>query len=204
MEELQSTEILDREILEDARKKAMRIFKQTEDTMQSDNAQWEKKINESIDKLDIKYNEQKYSETDRRMKRLPVDKHRIKIEKIQNMLDFAAESWYKSLSRDQILKLLSCELEKRFACCNDLFSDRQIHAYYNALDYNEAEELVKKISPACLIKKNKNDSAYPSIILETDEVIITSSIEIIIESILSEKRAELTASLLGQAYTEGA
>jgi hypothetical protein len=59
MDELQSTEILDREILEDARKKVVRIFKAAEDTINSQNAEWDKKTISSIDELDKKHKEQR-------------------------------------------------------------------------------------------------------------------------------------------------
>jgi hypothetical protein len=42
MEELQSTEALDREILEDARKKAFKILKGADETLASSKTAWEK------------------------------------------------------------------------------------------------------------------------------------------------------------------
>ena len=59
MEELQSTELLDREILEDARKKAMRILKTCEETIKTQNTGWEKKKLDAAGALEKKHNEQK-------------------------------------------------------------------------------------------------------------------------------------------------
>ena len=55
MEELQSTEVLDREILEDARKKALRILKSSEDTVKTHDQEWENKIAENINQIKNKY-----------------------------------------------------------------------------------------------------------------------------------------------------
>ena len=56
MEELQSTEILEREILEDARKKAMRILKTADDTIRAKTAEWEKKTADAVAELEKKNN----------------------------------------------------------------------------------------------------------------------------------------------------
>jgi len=206
MEELQSTEVLDREILEDARKKALRILKNAEDTIRSQNAQWEKKTAENIENLAKKYDEQKKVDAQRVMARLPVDMLRIKIQKIETHLKSAVEVWYKSLSRAQILDLLSLELAKRLEqleLSNEQLTvrDKQIDAEISGIDLDEADTLFKKLKITCNIKENNQTANnFPSIILETDKVRITVSIEQTAGFILQEKRAQLIEALVGSAF----
>jgi len=203
MEELQSTEILDREILEDARKKALRILKTADDTARAQTAEWEKKAAEGIDDLDKKYNEQRELTAGKVMARLPIDKRRAKVEKIESLLTYAVESWYKSLSRERILELLTVEFAKRLALCEEFTASAQKRAFYCGLDRKEAESVLKIASGACTIEENTAVHNYPSIILETGNVRVIASIQKIVDFLLQEKREELVEALLGRAFMEG-
>ena len=202
MEELQSTEILDREILEDARKKALRILKTSEDTVNAQTAQWEEKAAKSIDELEKKYGELRVSAVEKVMSKLPIDKHRAKIEKIENLLQSAVESWYKNLSREQMLKLLTGELTKRLALVNDqLIINKEKLAKINGLNRREAEIILKKLNFKCTIEEDSQGGLYPSITLYTGDIRIIASMREIIDSLLQEKRAELAEALVGRAFT---
>jgi len=211
MEELQSTEVLDREILEDARKKALRILKNAEDTIRSQNTQWEKKISDSIEDLVKKYDEQKNVDAQRVMARLPIDMLRAKIAKVETHLKSAIEVWYKNLSRAQILDLLFLELAKRLeqlSISNEQLTvnDEKINAdSVCALIYGikkeEADALLKKLKITCSIKENQSTAdRFPSIILETTKVRITVSIEETVDFLLQEKRIQLIEALVGKAF----
>jgi V/A-type H+/Na+-transporting ATPase subunit E len=200
MEELQSTEILDREILEDARKKVVRILKTAEDTINAQNAEWEKKTISSIDELDKKHKEQREIAAAKIMARLPIDKHRVKIEKIESLLFSAVETWFKSLSRQKILDLLAGELAKRLALCGDFYKAAQVDARINGINRNEAETVFQKIKIKCVINEDAVASRYPSITLETGEIRIIAGIENIVDFLLQEKRAELVEALIEPAF----
>ena len=203
MEELQSTEILDREILEDARKKAQRILKAAEDTIKTNTAQWEKKAAESINELDKKYGEQRILAVEKVMSRLPIDRRRAKIERIESLLQNAVKSWYKNLNRERILKLLTAELAKRLVIINEqLTMNKGQLAKINGLNRKEAEIILKKINFKCSIEEDPNSGYYPFIILYTGDIRIIASMQEIIDSMLQEKRAELTEVLVGRAFIE--
>jgi hypothetical protein len=208
MEELQSTEILEREILEDARKKAMRVLKTVDDTIRAKTSEWEKKTAAAIDELEKKNNEQKELTTEKIMARLPVDKLREKVEKIENLLQSAVESWYKDLSRQRILDLLSRELSKRIAVCQEILASAKKNVYYSGLDRNEAETVLKNIKG---LKSNEwlgniaeisSADQYPLITLETESVRVIASIRKIIDFLLQEKREELVEALVGRTFME--
>ena len=209
MEEIQSTEILDREILEDARKKASRILKNAEDTIKAKAADWEKKLNITLSELQKKYAQQTQNVTDEIMTHLPIDKRRIKVKKIEEMLHSAVKTWYTGLPRSQVLDLLTRELKKCLGECSKFSPDSRVNVRTYLLEQKEAESLTQAVLPAhcgiasCTIEKIHPVSEYPGIILETSEVKISASIEKIVEYILSEQRAELAEALLGSAALPG-
>jgi len=200
MEELQSTELLDREILEDARKKAHRILKTAEDTIKAKSGEWEQKLNASLAELEEKYAQQGKHAADEIMARLPIDKRRTKAKKIEELLRSAAETWYGSLSRERVLDLLKKELEKRIAVTEKFTADSNIHAQIHQIGRTEAQTVLQAVLPGktCTIEEIHSFSAYPEIILETPQARIYTSIGKIVDFLLSKKRAELVEALLGK------
>ena len=202
MEELQSTEILDREILEDARKKAYRILKAADETVKAASGVWEKKIGETLEALNKKYAEQRKLAAAELMARLPMDKRRAKAEKVESLLRQAVEAWYSGLGRDKVLAILKTELETRLAECAEFFdSDEQGRAFIHKLERAEAQAILKAVLPgkACLVEEASALSPYPEIILDNRLVRISASIQKTVDFLLREKRAELIESLLGTA-----
>ena len=208
MEELQSTEILDREILDDARKKAMRILKQADDSIKAQNIEWGKKIADCVDELDLKYSEQEKTEVCNVMARLPIDKLRLKIEKIESLLVAAEDSWYESLDRRIILKLLSFELGKRLDFIKEKRTEyedlrfKELKAFIYMLEIDEARELLKSFNLTCEIETIHSASRYPLITIETSDILITASIQKIIDYFLHVKRTELVEALVGNDFME--
>jgi len=201
MEELQSTELLDREILEDARKKAHRILKTAEDTIKAKSGEWEQKLSASLVELEEKYTEQGKHTADEIMARLPIDKRRTKAKKIEDLLRSAAETWYGSLSRGRVLDLLKKELEKRVATTEKFTADGGIHVQIHQIERTEAQAVLQAVLPnkSCVIEEIHSASAYPEIILETPQARIYASIGKIVDFLLGKKRAELVEALLGEA-----
>jgi len=202
MEELQSTEKLDREILEDAKKKALRVRKDCDNTIAAQNAEWERKIDSQIDEINKKYNLLVKNEEEKVMARLPVDKLRAKNEKIEELLQLAEDNWYKELSRQRILELLGIELSKRLVFCGDTANSAQKNAYYYRLSQDEALLLLKNEKIDCKTEEIPPDNRYPALILDAEDVRITASIQKIIEYHLHVKRTELIEGLIGAALLE--
>jgi len=207
MEELQSTDNLDKEILDDARKKAHKILKTADDTIKSKTTDWEKKLTVTLGELEEKYAKNSKSITDEIMAVLPIDKQRARARKIEELLNSAVESWYVRLNRKRVLDFLQAELSKRLASCGGFSASDGINAYIHKLEQAEAEAILKAVLPGKTynIEKTQSTAAYPQIILENKEVRIYASIGKAVEFILGEKREELIAALLGEnALGEGA
>ena len=210
MEELQSTEILDREILEDARKKAHRILKTAESTITAKSADWEKNLNAVLDELEKKYAQHGKLAVDEITARLPIDKRRAKARKIEELLYSAVKTWYGGLSRERILDLLRKELEKRIAACEKFTTAGGVRVYIHLLEQAEAQALLQAVLPSapgidipCIIEEIHAASDYPEITLETPKVRIYASISKIVDFFLGEKRAELAEALLGKTALTG-
>jgi hypothetical protein len=199
MEELQSTEILDREILEDARKKAHQILKAAEATVKAKTEEWEKKLKADLAELEKKYARQAVLSTDEIMTRLPMDRRRIKARRIEELLHSAVETWYAGLSRDRVLDLLKKEITKRLAT-GDAIADK-IQVRIHKIEQKEAEAILKEVLPGrpFVIEKIHSAAEYPEIILDTKEIRIYASLNKMIDFFLGEKREELVEALLGNA-----
>jgi hypothetical protein len=122
MEELQSTEVLDREILEDARRKAFRILKAADDTVKTDTLAWEKKTSQAVGDLKRRFQERCEKVSEEIMARLPLDKSRSESEKIEALVEKALDFWYAAQSRQRILELLEAELRRRLEDCPEFCS----------------------------------------------------------------------------------
>jgi hypothetical protein len=151
MEELQSTEVLDREILEDARKKAFRILKAADDLVKANSDDWEKKTREAIAELEHHYADRRQEAVVEILARLPLDMRRIWSEKVEGFLNLAVEEWFESLSREQALTVLDRELNFRLAACPEFTAARTIRVWYSGLNQAEAGSLVKKHLPGAAL-----------------------------------------------------
>jgi vacuolar-type H+-ATPase subunit E/Vma4 len=211
MEELQSTELLDREILEDARKKAQRILQAADDTIKAKSAEGEKAISAALGELEKKYAAQGKVAVDEIMAFLPIDQRRIKTTKIEALLGSAVETWYAGLSRQRVLDILKKELAKRLAECDKAALSGapsmkgDIRVRIHNIDQAEAQTVLQAVLPGktCTIETIQSAAVYPEITLETPELRIHASIGKTVELFLDEKRAELVEALLGTAALPG-
>jgi vacuolar-type H+-ATPase subunit E/Vma4 len=169
MEELQSTEVLDREILEDARRKAFRILKSADDTVKSNALTWEKKTTKAVADLKRRFGDRRDKSSEEIMARLPLDKRRAESERIERLVSEALDLWYGAQSRERILGLLEAELRRRLEDCPEFAdagasaavpsaaaaaiaspaaaSPRPIRAMFYKLGREEGETLLAKVLP---------------------------------------------------------
>jgi hypothetical protein len=217
MEELQSPEILEREILEDARKKAFKILKTADEVVKDHTEAWEKKTAGAIAELENHYAARRQEAVVEILARLPLEMRRIWSEKVEGFLRSATESWFENLSRSQALDLLERELEKRLADCPDFAGAGTIRVMACHLSPAEAEALIRKHLPGAVLIFENSPSAengeipapgsgqgdYPELVLDIPVVKLTASIRQAVDFLLLKKRAELIEALLGPAALLG-
>jgi hypothetical protein len=208
MEELRSTDILDQEILEDARKKAYRILKTADDTVKSAGEAWKKKTGDTLADIDRRYTHREEQSRTEIMARLPLDKRRIRSEKVEFFLSSAMEAYVAALSRERILSLLEGELVKRFRECPELAEPRDagIPVVYRGLTPEEARGLLGRAFPRgeWVLKQAAGGfrlpGTLPALIANAPEVRIIASIDGMARELLADRRAELVTALLGEDF----
>ena len=203
MEELQSTEVLDREILEDARKKAFRILKAADDTARANAASWDKKMEESLAELKRRYQKRRERTAAGIMARLPLDKRRIRSEKMEEFLNAAAAAWYAGLKRSQVLGILEHELARRLEVCPEFAGGGTVRALLRHVEPEEAAVLLGRVLPGLACSPEAavtGDDPYPGITLVSSRVRIIASIGMVTDSLLHDQREELLRALVGEAF----
>ncbi|MDR2631114.1 MAG: ATPase [Spirochaetaceae bacterium] len=208
MEELRSTDILDREILEDARKKAYRILKTADDTVKSTEEIWKKKTEEAVADIGRRYERREEQTRAEIMARLPLDKRRIRSEKVEFFLQSAMEGYLRGLSRERVLSFLERELAKRFRECPQLEDPGQgeFPVIYRGLSREEAQGLLRRVFPqeAWVLQQAEGGfrlpGTFPALVADTQAVRLIASIDAVARELLEDMRAELVAALLGEGF----
>jgi hypothetical protein len=220
MEELQSTEVLDKEILEDARKKAFRTLKAADDAIKDAELAWERKTKAALNELRGKYAEKTKRDGDDIMARLVQDKRRSRSVKIEALLKDAANGYISGLDKKQQLSLLEAELANRLdalgAAGEPITAEDAPAAMARAVSEAEAGKI---IANAFYKKAHKDRNAFwtlkqpdmafadsgifPAITINTKKVKVTASLDDAVSNLLEDKRAELTQALLGEAAVGG-
>jgi vacuolar-type H+-ATPase subunit H len=220
MEELQSTEALDREILEDARKKAFKILKSADESAASAKAAWDRKLERTLKEVRENFRDREASERREITARLPMDRQRIRSEKIEGFLNGAMKDFLASLDRGKILGLLERELLGRLAVChsgencsidkndkNDDKNDENCSIRYRGLEDGELERILKKALKVSPLSKKTDPlfsirGAFPALVLDFPDFRVTASVDAAAAQLLLDKRAELAGALLGENCEE--
>jgi vacuolar-type H+-ATPase subunit H len=208
MEELQSTEALDREILEDARKKAYRILKSAEETVKAAAESWEKKADEAIEELRRKYGERARSVRAEIVAGLVLDKRRARSEKIEGLLRAAIDACFEDLPHETMLFLLETELGNRIEELRrngegpfaEGASGQELAIQIANLSEADAAALLDKTGLRWKLQgalKNVHDKKFPLVVADMPSVRIIVSIDTVARNLLEDRRAELLDALLG-------
>jgi hypothetical protein len=220
MEELRSTESLDKEILEDARKKARKILKTADDTIAEGGRNWEKKLADAVAALK-KHNERELGQLRNEIAaRVVLDKRRVQAETVGALLHDAMEGYLNALPRPALLGLLRRELRERFDACfgtEDWAALQKAPSAprlaYRALTGAELADTLKTAageSAAVSWDIREADARFtvpghlPAMVIDTTELRLTVSIDTLAGTLLLDKRAELLDALLGPEALTGA
>ena len=200
MEELRSTEVLAREILEDAHKKAQKLLKHADETSEAQARESEKRTRDAIDTARKNYGEKTKKDSEGILSRLPLDKRRLRSEfAVKNLAD-AMDGFLRSLPRETLLSVLERELEALIKTCKDDISIHEAGICYSGLSLSEIRELLKKLSMKGNFdfREDPHSHEFPWVVIETQAVKISASVENAAAALLKFHRAELAAALLGE------
>jgi vacuolar-type H+-ATPase subunit E/Vma4 len=214
MEELQSTEVLDREILEDARKKVYRILKAAEESMKTGVATWEKKGDADIAEVRQRYAERILEMRKEIIARHVLDKRRVRSERIEALLKSAMEAYLLGLKRETLLSILERTLQKQLGALRETGEEElvgsEVRVHCHKVEEAELEAMLNRNLPrgSWTISSGNtgfmHEEPFPSIILDAPELRIVASINRVAETLLEDKRVELIQALLGEdALSDG-
>lgn len=160
MEELRSTEILDKEIEADARKKAEKILKKTEEECKNIAESVNKKL-ESVKKEKTEYFQQKISDfkTDKE-NAFPLERQRFLVNFVQKTFSQNINEFLNSLKPEERLELLIKKSEKTLK----EIKSKKIIAYVYGFDLKLAEQKLKSVFAENLLKVEKTE--FNKIIVE--------------------------------------
>jgi hypothetical protein len=132
------------------------------------------------------------------MARLPMDKRRVRSEKIEGFLTKAMNTYLASLDRKKILLLLERELSLRAG-----ESEGSCEIRYRNLSAEELSALLKKCLTQEPLKKTEEPlyaipGSFPAMVLDFPALRITASVDAAASALLLDKRAELAEALLGR------
>ena len=218
MEELRSTEVLDREILEDARKKAFRILKTADETVEAQERSWEKKIVKAVDSIREAYAEKIRKTREEILARLPLDKRRLRTETSEAYLVKAMDDFLRALPREKLSSVLERELRSCLEAC--AANGEKIAAggtkpelLFSGLGLSEARGTLERVLAAVnkkldnpfpgriddwVMKEDPRHHEFPSVVINSPFLKITASVESSVKELLKVRRAELAAALLGE------
>ncbi len=185
MEELRSTEILDKEIRSDARKKAERILSKADVDCQMILAEVgdriEKAKKEIADKNEAKlaaYEKQKNAS-------LPLEKKRFLVDFIQSAMNKATDEFLGQLSEEERLELVLKQLEK----ADDILKSKKVRVSIYGFD----EKLVQSKLSKQLDVESYSKTEFNKIIVEND-CGLTRKEGVIIEACDKSVRCRFTLS----------
>ena len=208
MEELRSTEILDREIQEDARRKAEKILKSVEAECALIAAGVVSRVGETRRQKEAEY--AKRAEAYRRdaESTLPLEKERARVSFIDSGVNGALNSWFEQIGPDRRLALYAGLLEKyrpalagkklRASCAG--YPADEVRLLVERVFGKDSIDSVAEISPAALLAARFSDG----ILIEASDrsVLCRATREELRSVLLSEQRQELAEALLGGRLPE--
>ncbi|MCX7949597.1 MAG: hypothetical protein N2509_05740 [Treponemataceae bacterium] len=204
MEELHSTEALDREILEDARKRADKILKAAAETIKKREQEWQTWLEQSRSHLKAQYEERLKAAEKEIMSRLPLEKRRFRSLRAETLLKKAMDTFIQGVPRSQILALLAHQLEKRLAPVVVSASEEVLVSSVGLTQEELGMVLQKSLGtlPSRVVEASFARDSYPSLVVEGRGWRIRLSLQELVEDLLLEKRAELASALLGEGVLD--
>ena len=226
MEELRTTEVLEREILEDARKKAARLLRTTDDTIAQQKRDWEKKLADDLESIRKSYMTRMKKTVEDIFARQPLDKRRLRLKTHEDFLSGAIEDFLSGLDRTRLISVLERELLERLqAVAGDVGlkavtgssvanngvannAPKVAIVRYSGLSLDETRAILKKSQAAFDwqfqedlssndVSLNESSACFPGIVIDTDRFRLTASIKSAAAALLKDNREELAAALLG-------
>lgn len=209
MEELRSTEILDKEIQEDARRKAERILKDADDECAKMMADVDDRIKSGRDARKSSYDEKLAAKRRDSEAAIPLEKQRFLISFENSAVHDACTAYLAALKPAQKLELIEKLLEQKKA----VLKDRKYNAQVCGFDISAVKKLLEKELGAkailSCVQADENcikdaGGSFEGCMLESDDRAVKCRLTVseIIDGIADTKREELVTTLFAGRLPE--
>ena len=209
MEVLKTSDELEKQILEDARKKASRIIEGTEKECAQIRLEWEKKLQDDARRMQedntrrIAALEQELAAT------LPLDRMRERLSFIEKTLVGKLKECFEGLTAKEIADVFTVLVRR----VDSIFSGKRIMAYVGGIGEGEAKELLMACIPSAVIVGIKplaeaavggsGGTILPvprGLVLESEDkrILYRGTFDELARLLLDEQRDALVESLIGK------
>ena len=195
---MKTSEELEKQILEDARKKAQRILENADKECVSVQAEWAKKLEEETARME--------EDAEREMKALqseldaslPLDFMRARLGFIEDALRSRLRALFSGFSAQEKAEIIATLLKR----VEPLFKGKTVTALVNGISAEEAGKIVRAVMPEAALQEVKELPAEmgEGIVLETPDgrIRYRGTFSELQERLLEEHREELKLALLGK------
>ncbi len=198
MEEIRGTETLEREILDDARKRADRILRKAEDDAKSLQTQAEQKLKEALDALAEEYRQKQKRAEQETLSRLPLEKMRLDIEYRDAHLREETQRAVAALSPEELGQWCAARLSRQA----ELIKDASVTVLVRGLGSESIKKikmLFSKGSPSEVVEDSSMKARGLVVKPADDSYHISITETELIDWLLDVKRGELATALLGNS-----
>jgi vacuolar-type H+-ATPase subunit E/Vma4 len=199
MEEMVSTEALENEILEDARKKGERLLKDAETEAAKIRADSGERTQGSLASVTADYTARAERYRAENLARLPLEKCRLKATFVDRLLRSAAESYLSSLSKERIALLVS----SRLGLSSPLVGSAEVSVRFKGISEKEARGIMASALPSARVATILPDETLlaSGLAVETASGMlrIAATLDLVGEELLDEHRGELGRALCAEA-----
>ena len=203
MQELRSTDVLDKEIQTEARRKADKILKKAKEDSEQILASVDKNIEALKNEKELQ-NQTKLAAFEKNQQAaVPLEKARFEVSYVQEKLSEGVNEWLSSMDIQKRLDLLFKDFKHQ--------KGLKVHSYIYGFDFKTAKKYVEKILgsdlTACeetifgkiVVEDTCGLSNLEGVIIEADDKSIRSCLTMsrVIGNLFDKNRMELAAALLG-------
>lgn len=207
MEELRSTEILDREIQSDARKKAENILKKADKSCEEILNSVEKTIEEARKTKEDFYNKKLASFKKNQDSSIPLEKQRIEVSFVQKSIIKNINKYLEELGQDKRMELVFNQLEER----KSLLEGKKLNAWVYGFEVDKIQKKLSKLFGKNLLKCESTEFGRISVedelidkqegvILESDDKSLKLRLTLseLVSGLFENHREELCDALFGK------
>lgn len=185
MEELRSTEILDKEIQSDARKKAERILAKADVDCQMILSEVDERIEKAKNEISEKNKIKVTNYEKEHFASLPLEKERFLVDFIQKSINKAIDEFLQKMPEEERLNLVVKQLEK----AKNLFAEKKVALFVYGFNLSSVEKKVSKL----LKVDSCAETEFNKIIVEND-CGLSKKEGIIVETVDKSVRSRFTFS----------